>query len=164
MAKKIKNLIAYILDIENKDRDTAETLLNILYLADWKSAIERHGKTISNLDYTIKNDKISSLAYTEAINHIFSIYKKSYDNIQDIQNVIIERPNLSEKDYLSENEKKYIDFVCSFLKEKKLNSDIAIHTTYPLFSFSDKEEMDLNLSSLAKDYIQNVRPRLKENA
>lgn len=155
--KKTKNIIAYIFSRRARPREIAETILYILFMADWKSAIERSGKTISDLNYSIVNGKLTSPTFSEYIKHIYDF---TLDETTNLSATILEKPMLSNHDYLGDIEKKYIDFVIDFLHDKKISERDALYTTYPFFSVSTQDIRDISLHKLSKEYLENIRSHL----
>lgn len=99
-------------------------LLIMLYLADWKSAIEDNNQ-ITQIKWSIKNDLPTPNM------EIDNIHKKY-------------RRGDCTKIFLSSREKKILNFVVKSASSKDLNSLIRLtYSTYPILSHREPDKLDL---------------------
>lgn len=145
------DIIGYICEqYPHKDELSKARLTKIVYLSDWKSAIE-HGKQISNIKWVFNHhgpyvDDVYQEAYKS---HLFKITREL--NIYGNEKVVI---NLSYKknwESLSYNDIKCIDHVIKETKSMYWGDFInLVYSTYPVV-VSDKHSK-LNLIELSRSY------------
>jgi hypothetical protein len=152
MKTKISNLIKYLLkNYPYKTDLSASRLTKILYLADWKSAIEEsrqltdaqwhfnhYGPYVDNFVNIAKNDDDIKVERTRTI---FGGHKQQIELSSDFNGDID----------IDESEKKFLDFVILSTKEKNYEDFIKlVYSTYPVVSNS--KYTDLDLVKLANEY------------
>jgi hypothetical protein len=152
MKAKISNLIKYILKIyPHKSELSASRLTKMLYLADWKNAIENstqltdtvwhfnhYGPYVDDFITIAKNDEDIEVKST---NTIFGGRKQQIE-LKDSFNGEID---------ISESDKKILDFVIDKTKTKNYEDFIKlVYSTYPVVSSSKYSDFDL--VKMASDY------------
>ena len=148
---KTINLIRYIInEYPHKDELSKARLNKIIYLVDWKSAIDRD-KKITNIDWIFNHygpyvREIENLISDDERFHIIST-KNIYGNEKNLI-TLKEDIDFQEPD---EEDKEIIDFVID--KTKKFNWKKFIelvYSTYPIISQERGTELDL--LALAREY------------
>lgn len=148
---KIIDVVGYILKHYPHDKELAKGRLNkLIYLADWKSAIDngeqltsiqwllnRYGPYVNDIEKAISlNDKIKiepQVNYFGNEKHLVKLIDKTG----------FEEPN--------EKEKKILDFIINVTKDLNYNQFInAVYSTYPV-KVCEKGTY-LNLIELAQQY------------
>lgn len=152
MKTKISNLIKYLLkNYPHKSELSASRLTKMLYLADWKGAIENskqltdvkwhfnhYGPYVDNFIKTAKDDSDIDVISTQTI---FGGHKQQVE-LSNTFNGKIE---------LDEADKKILDFVISSTKDKNYEAFIKlVYSTYPVVSSSRYN--DLDLVEMAREY------------
>lgn len=152
---KIVDLIRYILKVYPHSKELSKARLNkIIYLIDWKSALE-HEKQLTSIEWkfnhygpyvkiieeTIQNDGRFQIVST------INFYGNEKNLIE-----IIDDKNFSNP---TEEEQEIIDFIIEktrkFYWDKFIN---LVYSTYPIIS--QEKGSQLNLVELAKEY-KNIK-------
>jgi uncharacterized protein YwgA len=152
MKKSISNLIKYILvNYPHKSELSASRLTKILYLADWKSAIEK--------DSQITNAVWHFHHYGPYVDDFLKIAKEDSDiNVVNTttmfggkkQQLELKKDFHSDVKISSENQ-KILDFVIDATKDKNYEDFIKlVYSTYPVVSSSRYSDFDL--VTMARDY------------
>jgi hypothetical protein len=152
MKTKISNLIKYILKIYPHKSDlSASRLTKMLYLADWKNAIENatqltdvvwhfnhYGPYVDDFIEIAKNDDDIDVKIT---NTIFGGRKQQIE-LKSAFNQEID---------ISESDKKILNFVIDATKNKNYEEFIKlVYSTYPVLS--SNKYSDFDLVQMARDY------------
>lgn len=152
MKTKISNMIKYLLkNYPYKSELSASRLTKMLYLADWKSAIEQsrqltdaqwhfnhYGPYVDDFIKIAKDDDDIRVVRTQTM---FGGHKQEV-RLNDNFDGTVE---------LEEEDKKILDFVISSTKRKNYEDFIKlVYSTYPVVSSS--RYSDLDLVTLAKEY------------
>ena len=148
---KTINLIRYIInEYPHKDELSEARLNKIIYLVDWKSAIDK-GEKITNIDWMFNHDG----PYVIEIENL--IAEDDRFNIVSTRNIYGNEKNLitlkEDKNFPepNENDRKIIDFVID--KTRKFNWKEFIelvYSTYPIIS--QERGTTLDLVALANEY------------
>jgi hypothetical protein len=144
-------------------------LQQMLYLADWKFAIE-YGKRLTDIRWQIKDGKPFAghqlLPYSSLSDFLERIKRHSFSSpgkfIKALERSIRTRVQLfySVDKMLIANKKKVLNFVIEKSISRTLDDLIQlVCSTYPLLGEHSKE--DLDLIEVAKTYNDKVRPILK---
>jgi hypothetical protein len=152
MKNIISNLIKYILvNYPHKSELSASRLTKILYLADWKSSIEK--------DSQITNAVWHFHHYGPYVDDFLKIAKEDSDiNVINTatmfggkkQQIELKKDFHSDIEISSEN-KKILDFVINATKDKNYEDFIKlVYSTYPVVSSSRYSDFDL--VTMARDY------------
>ncbi len=152
METKISNFIKYLLkNYPYKSELSASRLTKMLYLADWKSAIEE-SKQLTDaewhfnhygpyVDDFIKIEKDDSDIKVYSTQTMFGGHKQQVELRSDFNRDI----------ELEKNEKKILDFVIESTKSKNYEDFIKlVYSTYPVVSSSKYN--DLDLVKMAQEY------------
>jgi len=152
MESLISEIVKYLLcNYPNKDDLSASRLTKIVYLADWKSALE-YARPLTGSTWHFNH-------YGPYVDDFISVAKKDEDvEVLDTRNVFGARKLLLKiKDSfegevdLDEEQIKILDFVISATKDKSYQEFInLVYSTYPVVS-SDRYS-DLDLVSMAREY------------
>lgn len=152
MKTKISNLIKYLLkNYPHKSELSASRLTKMLYLADWKSAIQNskqitdakwhfnhYGPYVDDFLKTAKDDDDIKITIAKTM---FGGHKQQVELSDDFNGSI----------EIEESEKKILDFVISSTKDKNYEAFIKlVYSTYPVVSSS--RYSDLDLVEMAKEY------------
>lgn len=152
MKNSVLNLVKYFLkNYPYKSELSASRLTKLMYLADWKSAIDRsapltdvtwhfnhYGPYVDDFIALAKKDDDIQIENTET----FFGGKKQLIKLKDTFTNRIE---------ITPNEKEILDFVISATKDKNYEDFIRlVYSTYPVVSQS--RYSDLDLVTLAKEY------------
>lgn len=147
------DLIRYIIKTYPHPDELSKARLNkIIYLVDWKSAIE-NGKQITDIEWVFNHfgPYVSEVEETILRDERFKIIstKNIYNNPKNIIKLCQDTNFIEPND----TEKKIIDFIID--KTKKFYWDKFIelvYSTYPIIS--QERGTKLNLVTLAKEYSQ----------
>lgn len=152
MKTKISNLIKYLLkNYPYKSELSASRLTKMLYLADWKSAIEEskqltdaewhfnhYGPYVDNFIKIAKDDDDIKVVSTLTM---FGGHKQQIELSGDFKDDIV----------VDESEKRILDFVIQSTKSKNYEDFIKlVYSTYPVVSSS--RYSDLDLVKMAEEY------------
>lgn len=149
----LKMLMAYFCKYYPYKDDISKARLNkMIYLADWKSAIES-GNQLSNIHWLYNNygpyvNEIVNLAQND---DWFVIYN-TYNNLGHKKNIIYINNEVQDSNIvLSAEDKKYVNFVIDSTQSLSWSNFIRlVYSTYPIISSTKKEY--LNLVELAHQY------------
>ena len=152
METKISNVIKYLLkNYPYKSELSASRLTKMLYLADWKSAIDE-SKQLTNAEWHFNH-------YGPYVDDFIKVAKDDSDiKVYSTRTVfgghkqLVELRNDFNRDLeLERNEKKILDFVIESTKSKNYEDFIKlVYSTYPVVSSSKYN--DLDLVKMAKEY------------
>jgi hypothetical protein len=158
MKTKISNLIKYILkNYPHKSELSASRLTKMLYLADWKNAIENstqltdavwhfnhYGPYVDDFITIAKNDEDIDVKST---NTMFGGLKQQIELKSSFKGEID----------ISESDKKILDFVIDATKSKYYEDFIKlVYSTYPVVSSSRYSDFDLvKMASEYKSIAEN---------
>lgn len=152
MKAKISNLIKYLLkNYPYKSELSASRLTKMLYLADWKSAIE-HSKQLTDAQWHFNHygpyvDDFIKIAKDDDDICVVSTRTKFGGHKQEVQL----SSNFDGTVELEEADRKILDFVISSTKNKNYEDFIKlVYSTYPVVSSS--KYSDLDLIGMAKEY------------
>jgi len=152
---KLLDIVGYICEnYPYKDELSKARLTKLVYLSDWKSAIE-HGKQISDIKWIFNHHgPYVDDVYNEAYNsHLFKIIRQL--NIYGKEKVVI---NLSHKECwssLTDNDIFCIEHVIKQTKPMLWGDFInLVYSTYPVV-ISDKYSK-LNLVNIARAYKKAI--------
>ena len=152
MKTKTSNLIKYLLkNYPHKSELSASRLTKMLYLSDWKNAIE-NSKQLTDAEWHFNH-------CGPYVDNFIKIAKSDNDiNVTSAQTVFGGHKQQIElsKNYngsidITEPEKKILDFVIESTKRKNYEDFIKlVYSTYPIVSSS--RYSDLNLVKMASEY------------
>jgi hypothetical protein len=153
----LKDVMAYFLaEYPLKDELSNARLTKMVYLADWKSAIER-GKTITDIKWFFDNHGpfVWDIKNTAAQNSdLFTV--RSTRNVYGGKKDVLELVDEGYEPRLSSRERGYLDHVIEQTKPLLWADFIRlVYSTYPVAS-SDRYET-LDLAAKAKEY-QKAKP------
>lgn len=145
------NFVKYIFIKYPKKEDLfVSRLTKIIYLIDWKSAID-DSCLLTNSEWHLDN-------YGPYIEHFFDAITKDKDldikisnNLDEDKKLSIVMKNIEWQDHLEDRQKKIIDFVINVTKDKNY-SDLSklVFSTYPIIVGNNNFYLDL--IKLAHDY------------
>lgn len=152
METKISNFIKYLLkSYPYKSELSASRLTKMLYLADWKSAIEE-SKQLTDAEWHFNHygpyvDDFIKIAKDDNDIIVFSTQTMFGGHKQQIEL----RSDFNKDIELEDNEKKILDFVIESTKSKNYEDFIKlVYSTYPIVSSSRYN--DLDLVKMAQEY------------
>lgn len=164
MINIISDLIKYILtNYPHKSELSASRLTKMLYLADWKSAIENSSQ--------LTNAKWHFHHYGPYVDDFLKIAKEDNDiEVRNTSTIFGGKKQQLElaKSFkgnvdLSENQKMILDFVIDATKDKNYEEFIKlVYSTYPVVSSSRYSDFDLvNMASEYKEITaDNSMPKI----
>lgn len=153
MNSSLSNMLKYVLaNYPHKSELSASRLTKIMYLADWKAAIDlgrtltgvvwrfnHYGPYVDDFVSVAKADKDISVEFTQTV---YGGRKQLFSLVSNVQKFDIDSSS-----------KSILDFVMDATKSKNYDDFIKlVYSTYPVVSSSRYSE--LNLVSLAKQYKQ----------
>lgn len=158
MNKHLETALEYLFETIDADKLALNTLAMILYLGDWKYALESEGKTISQAVWKKCNNRPYSEDLVRFITNSkhFSVEKPT----RNANDWIIKIAEPIDHDHLNDKMKNVIKYVVE--SSKRVSPDDIVSMTYPMFTYDDDATIDMN--SLAQDYLKNVRPNIKAPA
>jgi hypothetical protein len=148
---KVNDLIRYIVKNYPNPKELSKARINkIMYLIDWKSAIENE-KQITNIEWVFNH-------YGPYVNKIEEIISKDNRfNIEKTTNIYGKEKHIigliKDKDFInpSDQDKVIIDFILEKTVKFYWNKFIAlVYSTYPIIS--QEKGSKLNLVELAREY------------
>ncbi|WP_299948417.1 Panacea domain-containing protein [uncultured Microbulbifer sp.] len=152
METKISSLIKYLLkNYPNKSELSASRLTKMLYLADWKSAIE-NSKQLTDAEWHFNHygpyvDDFIKIAANDDEIKVFSTQTMFGAHKQQVEL----REGSSREIEIQESEKKILDFVIDSTRSKNYEEFIKlVYSTYPVVSSSRYN--DLDLVKMAQEY------------
>lgn len=155
-APKSVSVLTYIFNYLNIDELEYEETFKLIFMIDWKHSIE-FGKPLTE----IRDWKFISYRYVwsyhlvSTIFLLFFVLDTEADFTRKIKNEIPYTIKLNEK------EKNIIDFVLKKYKEKsKQEFTELLSSTYPSIAAATLKSKELNLTKLAKKYIEEIRPNI----
>lgn len=152
---ELRDIIAYYCKkYPHKMELSKARLTKMVYLADWKSCINR-GKQISKINWVYNHfgPYVEDVANTAQTDSIFDI--KSTTNFlgKSKQVVKLKSENYDPKS-LSVADKNILDHIISITSKRYWNSFIElVYSTYPIIK--SEKFSNLNLVELAEEYKQN---------
>jgi len=159
MENVILNVIKYILSTyPYKDELSASRLTKMLYLTDWKNAIE-HDTQLSKTAWYFNH-------YGPYVDDFVGMASKDKDiNIVNTKTMFGSNKQLfelSNKDaepiYLADELREIVDFVINATKDKNYDDFIKlVYSTYPVISSSKYSNLDL--VSKAREYKSQINAR-----
>lgn len=155
MNRRLETTLDYLFKAIDSEQLTLDMLAKILYLGDWKYALESQGKTISNAVWKKCDNRPYSDDLVQYLNNNthFAVDRLT-PNCRDW---IVRIVSSGDNDDLSDKMKNVIDYVVE--SSRKISPDDIVSMTYPMFAYD--ENSTINMSALAQDYLKNVRPNLK---
>lgn len=152
METKISNFIKYLLkNYPYKSELSASRLTKMLYLADWKSAIDE-SKQLTDAEWHFNHygpyvDDFIKVAKDDSDIKVYSTRTVFGGHKQQVEL----RNDFNRDIELEKNEKKVLDFVIDSTKSKNYEDFIKlVYSTYPVVSSSKYN--DLDLVKMAKEY------------
>lgn len=152
METKISNFIKYLLkNYPYKSELSASRLTKMLYLADWKSAIEE-SKQLTDAEWHFNHygpyvDDFIKIAKDDSDIKVYSTQTMFEGHKQQVEL----RSDFNRDIELEKNEKKILDFVIESTKSKNYEDFIKlVYSTYPVVSSSKYN--DLDLVKMAQEY------------
>lgn len=152
METKISNFIKYLLkNYPYKSELSASRLTKMLYLADWKSAIEE-SKQLTDAKWHFNHygpyvDDFIKIAKDDSDIKVYSTQTMFGGHKQQVEL----RSDFNRDIELEKNEKKILDFVIESTKSKNYEDFIKlVYSTYPVVSSSKYN--DLDLVKMAQEY------------
>ncbi|EPH6097746.1 Panacea domain-containing protein [Vibrio cholerae] len=152
METKISNFIKYLLkNYPYKSELSASRLTKMLYLADWKSAIEE-SKQLTDAKWHFNHygpyvDDFIKIAKDDSDIKVYSTQTIFGGGKQQVEL----RSDFNRDIELEKNEKKILDFVIESTKSKNYEDFIKlVYSTYPVVSSSKYN--DLDLVKMAQEY------------
>ena len=142
----LKMLMAYFCKYYPYKDDISKARLNkMIYLADWKSAIES-GSQLSEIHWLYNNygpyvNEVANLARND---DWFVIYN-TYNSLGHKKNIIYINNYVQDSDIiLSDEDKKYTNFVIESTQSLSWSNFIRlVYSTYPIISSTKKEYLNL---------------------
>jgi hypothetical protein len=148
---ELKDIIAYYCkEYPHKAELSKARLTKMVYLADWKSAIDR-GKQISKIEwiYNHYGPYVDDVANTAQKDPIFNI--ESTTNMFGGNKEVVRLRSEKYSPSLHDDEKKILNHIISITSDKYWNTFMElVYSTYPILK-SDKYST-LDLVALAKEY------------
>jgi hypothetical protein len=159
--------VSYILNkYPHKESLSEDRLQQMLYLADWKFAIE-HQRRLTDIEWQIKDgkpftdQKLTPIKYSDSLRYYKKLFKSLpnlvlswFQGKKNSSNLVLED---SKKEF-TEEKKKILDFVIRYSASKRLDDLIElVCSTYPVLGEAQLDNIDL--VSIAKQY-EKVRPAL----
>lgn len=164
MNEKIRNILKYILwAYPYKGELSASRITKILYLVDWKCAIE-HSSQLTDAKWYFNH-------YGPYVDDFIEIASKDEDIEISQESTIFGgkkklvslSPKFDTPVSLEPNEKKLVDFVIDATKQKNYEDFInLVYSTYPVMTSSKYSQLDL--VSLAKSYKELINNKHYSNA
>jgi len=158
---ELKDIVAYLCDryLHPKELSNAR-LTKMVYLADWKSAIER-GEQLTNLSWEFSH-------YGPYVPDIIRLVRSAEDfEVERGQTIYGDQKELvrhkaesdtTEYSSLEPEDKDLLDFVIRSVEDKSFNEFVKlVYSTYPIVT--QERYTKLDLVSLAKEY-KEVAPLL----
>lgn len=158
--RKLDKVLQYIFHKNEISEMHLGLLLEILYLSDWKAAIEKDGDTISDLKWQKINSSPKAENITKLLSKIRDIQVSKFS--PDEENWLIKMVHPKASNSLGKTDKLIIDYVSDLSKNSE-SLESLVGYTYPMFIISD-EQTPINMSKLAKDYKKYVKPKLQQYA
>ena len=151
MTKNFIKYIKYICSSYPKKDDLSKARLNkILYLADWKSAVDS-GKTISDVNWIYNHYGPYVKEIKDALSQNSDFDIKATHNYYGQNKEIITLKNNSQIEDIEENNKKIIDEIINKTSDMRFNEFIdLVYSTYPVLT--QPQGSHLKLKNLAKTY------------
>jgi hypothetical protein len=159
--------VSYILNkYPDKGSLSEARLQQMLYLADWKFAID-HQRRLTDIEWEIKDgkpftdQKLTPIKYSDPLRYYKNLFKSLPSLLlslfQKKTNSSIPGSKDSKKEF-TEEKKKILDFVIRYSASKKLDDLIElVCSTYPVLGEAQLDNIDL--VSIAKQY-EKVKPVL----
>lgn len=155
--KKLQTIIKYII-VKNNNTVTKEFLLYILFLFDWKYALNNK-KPYTNLKWKInKSHRLEAENYSEILNSLSNIDVEKINNLENTLFHYDKNSNFS----LKSTEKLYLDYILRYIKKSDLKLEDLVNITYPVYSYHNRDFV-LDLEKISEDYRRNVRPNLEDH-
>jgi hypothetical protein len=150
----LSNVIYYICENHPDGYNlSVERLIDMLYLVDWKYAIECR-RQMTSISWEIRNSKpwMDESSVEELIDFLANLRNKS-----------LIRTLARWRSRLSEPQKRIISFVIqtSLSKDEKELTQL-VYSTYP--AISQKVEKHIDFPDLAEEYVSKVKPLLGKKA
>ena len=153
------DVMAYLCkNYPHKHELSKSRLAKLIYLADWKSAIER-GEQITNTDwfYNYYGPYVDEVAEEAGNDPAFQV--RGTHNLYGDPKEIIELVRPREYPSLTEDDKRILDAVIASTKGKNWNEFIRlVYSTYPMITQDRFSKLDL--VELARRYAED-QPSLK---
>jgi len=150
----LSNVIYYICENHPDGYNlSVERLIDMLYLIDWKYAIE-YKRQMTNISWKIRNSKLwmDESSVKELIKFLANLRNKSL--IRTLTKLRLR---------LSEPQKRTISFVIQTSLSKDVDElTLLVHSTYP--TIAQGVEESLNFPDLAEEYLSRVKPLLTGNS
>ncbi len=152
MKNKILNIIKYFLkNYPHKSELSASRLTKMVYLSDWKSAIENEKQLTDALwhfhHYGPYIDDFLKLAFDDKDIEV----EETVNMFGNKKQLIKLKESFQEEINLPDETKKILDFVITSTKQKNYEDFIKlVYSTYPVIS--SNRYSDFNLVEMAKNY------------
>ncbi len=152
MKNKILNIMKYFLkNYPHKSELSASRLTKMVYLSDWKSAIENEKQLTDALwhfhHYGPYIDDFLKLAFDDKDIEV----EETINMFGNKKQLIKLKESFQEEINLPDETKKILDFVISSTKQKNYEDFIKlVYSTYPVIS--SNRYSDFNLVEMAKNY------------
>lgn len=147
----LKDVMAYILSVYPKKVDlTKGRLTKIIYLADWKAAMEQQSQ-VTEIKWFFDHYGPFVHDVGDMARHD-SAFKVAHDRTRSGHDIFLIELVQEYKPKLSEQEKKYLDFAIQATHAYSWDDFIRlVYSTYPIRT--QARYTNLNLVELAKDYL-----------
>jgi len=144
----LSNVIYYICENHPDGYNLSiERLIDMLYLIDWRNAIEYKGQ-MTNVSWEIRNSKpwMDESSVKELIRFLANLKNKGL--IRTLSRF---------RSRLSDSQKRTISFVIqTSLSKDESELTRLVHSTYP--AIAQGLEAQLDFPDLAKEYLSNIKP------
>lgn len=151
MNTKLLEFIKYLLqNYPHKSYLSITKLTHILYLADWKSAIQ-YSKQLTGMKWSMGHNGLYTNDLSKIIDSDSHIKITNRHTINDRSSMVIELIGFISNFDIHNEEKDILDFVIRSTKDKSpLELMRLVYSTYPLISNS--KNTDINLVEMASAY------------
>jgi len=162
MKNKILNIMKYFLkNYPHKSELSASRLTKMVYLSDWKSAIENEKQLTDALwhfhHYGPYIDDFLKLAFDDKDIEV----EETINMFGNKKQLIKLKESFQEEINLPDETKKILDFVISSTKQKNYEDFIKlVYSTYPVIS--SNRYSDFNLVQMAKNYKEILTKQSSE--
>lgn len=143
-----------------KEELSTSRLTKIMYLADWKSAID-DSHQLTNVKWHFNHYGPYVDDFVNSVKGDPDVGLKTISNVFGAKKTLLSIQNDEWQDDLSDRQREIIDFVIDATKEKTYSDFIKlVYSTYPIVTGS--RYVDLDLIKFAKDYRQLKNLKLNQ--
>ncbi|MEY2703758.1 MAG: hypothetical protein RLY43_2397 [Bacteroidota bacterium] len=151
----MKNILAdfvkyFLKKYPYKQELSASRLTKMMYLADWKSAID-DSSLLTNVKWHFNHYGPYVDDFIESVSDDPDVLLESVNNFYGSKKTLISMKNYEWQDHLTTRQKEIFDFVIEATKDKTYSDFIKlVYSTYPVVTGS--RYVDLDLLKFARDY------------